>query len=149
MKFIDVKDSAEVKRYNKIVKSKPIIVLFYAEWCGHCKNLAPEWEEFEKYIMNKNGNNIEVSKVNSDYINSVDGHRSIMGYPTISHLYKGEHKKDFEGPRTKDGLIEFYNELNELYKDEGDKSRSKTRSKTRSMKGGYIYKKKRTKRRRK
>jgi len=54
-------------------------VEFYAPWCGHCKNLAPEWIKLAKTYDGI----IKVAAVNGDDEKELAGHFQIKGFPTI------------------------------------------------------------------
>lgn len=76
------------KDYNSVInnKSKPVFVLFYADWCRYCIRFMPVFEKAaEKY-----GNDVEFSKVNVEdkkYENLVKESR-IGGFPTVMIIDK-------------------------------------------------------------
>ncbi|KAH9365426.1 hypothetical protein HPB48_003216 [Haemaphysalis longicornis] len=85
-------------------KSKDVLVEFYAPWCGHCKQLAPIYDELaEKY---KDRDDILIVKMDST-ANELE-HTKIGSFPTIK-LYKKETNEavDYNGERTLEGLSKF------------------------------------------
>lgn len=85
-------------------KTKNVLVEFYAPWCGHCKALAPIYEQLgEKY---KDHENIVIAKM--DAASNELEHTRINSYPTIK-LYKVETNEaiEYNGERTLEGLSKF------------------------------------------
>lgn len=95
------------KSFNDIVydEDKDVLVEFYAPWCGHCKSLAPIYEELgQKLAGNKH---IVIAKMDSTANESADV--SIKGFPTLKFFPKGSKKNpiDYDGERTLDGFMTF------------------------------------------
>lgn len=63
----------------------PVIVDFWAAWCGPCQMISPAIEE----ISNKYGDKIKVGKLNVDENPSVAGRYGIMGIPTVLFFNNG------------------------------------------------------------
>jgi len=86
------------------------LVMYYADWCGHCKNAKPE---FNKLGATKTigGKIVEIQAVNPDTNPEAAEGKNIRGYPTI-HLYsaKGNLVQEYQGERTHEGFVEFLNE---------------------------------------
>lgn len=85
-------------------KTKDVLVEFYAPWCGHCKQLAPIYDELaEKY---KDRDDILIVKMDST-ANELE-HTKIGSFPTIK-LYRKETNEavDYNGERTLEGLSKF------------------------------------------
>lgn len=85
--------------------SKNVFVEFYAPWCGHCKQLAPIWEQLgEKY---KDNPDIIVAKMDStaNEIESVKVH----SFPTLKFFPAGSEREviDYNGERTLEGFTKF------------------------------------------
>jgi len=98
------------KSFNDIVlnNDKDVLVEFYAPWCGHCKTLAPKYEEAAKKLAHNK--NIVIAKVDStaNEVPSV----SVKGFPTIK-FFPGNKKNspiDFEGERETEGIITWLKE---------------------------------------
>ncbi len=93
--------------------SKPAeLMLFYVDWCPHCKTAKPEWENLKAEIEgNKiNGYNVMFTEYNctteTDEINQLVNKYKIEGYPTIK-LLKDDQVIEFDAKPTKDTLAQF------------------------------------------
>ncbi|KAF8914643.1 protein disulfide isomerase [Mucidula mucida] len=90
--------------FDTIVKPEPLILVeFFAPWCGHCKALAPHYEEAATALKEKN---IKIAKV--DCVDQADlcQANGISGYPTL-RVYKNGEPSDYQGPRKADGIIAY------------------------------------------
>ena len=70
------------------------LMLFYADWCGHCKKMKPDWEKLKSEFPGK------CIDVESESI--TDRHRSqynVKGYPSI-FVVRGEEITEYDGERT-------------------------------------------------
>jgi len=97
------------KSFNEIVidNEKDVLVEFYAPWCGHCKKLAPIWDELGAKF--KSHDDIVIAKMDST-ANEIDvSGVNVRGFPTI-YFFKGNDKsnpvKYEEGRELKD-FVEF------------------------------------------
>lgn len=66
--------------------SKPVLVDFWAEWCGPCRQISPALEELSKEL----GTKIEVVKLNIDENPSVPGKYGVRGIPTLMIFKDGQ-----------------------------------------------------------
>lgn len=97
------------KNWEDIVKdaSKDVLVKYYAPWCGHCKSLAPIWDELAKDVADIDDLVIAKFDATANEVNGVD----IRGYPTLK-FYPKDNKAgmDYSGDRQ---LLDFQNWLAE------------------------------------
>lgn len=97
------------KNWEDIVKdaSKDVLVKYYAPWCGHCKSLAPIWDELAKEVSDIDDLVIAKFDATANEVNGVD----IRGYPTLK-FYPKDNKAgmDYSGDRQ---LLDFQNWLAE------------------------------------
>src|SRR3990170_6669623 len=79
---------------------RPVIVDFWAAWCGPCRLVAPEMEKLaEKYE-----GVVDVAKVNIDENPAIAGAFRIMSIPTIAFFQKGQQPRGVVGFRPADQL---------------------------------------------
>ena len=108
---LEVYDEINDEEKKNIDKNLPCCILFYADWCGHCKNFMPTWESLTKTLPSNKINMIKISCVEKEkQCNTID---DIKGYPTIIYVdIQSKKKIIFSGQRTADSIIEFINKSN-------------------------------------
>jgi len=99
------------KTFDQIVNdpTKDVLVEFYAPWCGHCKQLAPIYEQVGTALNNVNS--VRITKIDAT-ANDVSPKLGIKGFPTIK-LFPSNNKQDpidYEGDRTVESFVTFIQE---------------------------------------
>ena len=89
---------------NQVIKSeKPILVDYWAEWCGACKMIAPVLEEVASELSDK----ILIGKLNVDENSETPPKYGIRGIPTLMLFKNGEVVGTQVGAISKSDLINF------------------------------------------
>lgn len=81
--------------------SKPVMVDFYAEWCGPCKMAAPIIEE----LADEYKDTAVVAKVNVDEENALAAEHGVMSIPTVITFVNGEEVERKIGFAGKEGYV--------------------------------------------
>ncbi|MGK2957273.1 MAG: thioredoxin [Acidimicrobiales bacterium] len=90
--------------FNEEIQSstEPILVDFWAEWCGPCKMIAPILEE----IATEQAGKIRIAKLNVDDNPEVARRFEVMSIPTLIVFQNGEPQKRLVGAKGKGQLLE-------------------------------------------
>lgn len=86
---------------------KPVLVDFWAEWCGPCKALSPVLDE----IATEVGGKANVVKVNVDQASDLAQKFGIRGIPTLIFFKNGEVKSTLVGNQPKAEILKNINSL--------------------------------------
>ena len=83
----ELRGSFKIEAFDNNADTEPKFVMYYADWCGHCKKAKPE---FEKLQQNYKGN-VKVAMVNSELPENKElvKQQGINGYPTIRYYPSG------------------------------------------------------------
>jgi len=96
------------KQFNEIVNdpTKDVLIEFYAPWCGHCKSLAPKFEELAEKL--KDEDEIVIAKMDAT-ANDVPKPFDVNGFPTLFFSKRGSkgNPKKYEGGREVDDFIKY------------------------------------------
>lgn len=85
----------------------PVLVDFYAEWCGPCQMLNPILEEIDKEY----GGKIKIGKLNVDENPASAAKYSVMSIPTLILFNGGKVIKQMMGVQSKEILVSELNKL--------------------------------------
>ena len=92
---------------------KAKLVMYYADWCGHCKRAKPEMEKLEEKLKEQNnkvnGKEVEVVYVDGDKEEELLKKEDVQGFPTI-RLYRLSDMIEYQGERAVNALMGFLEE---------------------------------------
>jgi len=89
--------------------SRPAMVEFFAPWCGHCKNLIPEYEKVAT-AFKKAGDKVVIASVDADKYKELGSRFEVKGFPTIFFFKSGTAEKEsYSGERTADAIVNYIN----------------------------------------
>jgi len=103
----DVVELTEANFESLVLKSDDIwLVEFFAPWCGHCKNLAPEWARAATELKGK----VKLGAVDATVHGSLAQRYQVQGYPTIKYFAAGSKSSgpsDYDGGRTSSDIVQW------------------------------------------
>jgi thioredoxin 1 len=93
--------------FNKLINGdKPVLIDFYADWCGPCKALAPIIKEVAKEISDI----VRVIKIDVDHNQSIAQRFNVRGVPTLALFKNGEIIWRESGVKSKQELLKIVRE---------------------------------------
>jgi protein disulfide-isomerase-like protein len=85
-------------------QTKPMLLMFYAPWCTHCKDLKPKWAEGATSI----GDDAIVAAIDCDSNEETCGKFKVESFPTLKYFADGKDEgSDYKGGRDSAGMSKF------------------------------------------
>lgn len=81
MPYVDVRSKEDVPKFESMIKTGPVFVLVYADWCGHCKRFKDNmWDE----VANSPKKSVNTAAVHYNMVEKTSmKNANIEGYPTL------------------------------------------------------------------
>ena len=104
---IDINQDQFVEEVVEKSKTTPVIVDFWAPWCGPCKQLTPILEN----LVNKKNGKVVLAKINVDENQGIAGQLNIQSIPTVYGFVDGKPIDAFQGAQPESKIEEMINKL--------------------------------------
>lgn len=97
-------------KFNELIQSEtPVLVDFFAEWCGPCKTLAPILEEVKQEL----GEAVKIIKIDVDKNQALASTFQVRGVPTLMIYKNGQQKWRQSGVLSKNDLVSLIRGLDQ------------------------------------
>ncbi|MBZ9651757.1 thioredoxin [Psychroflexus montanilacus] len=91
------------QKFNEIIQSEtPVLIDFFADWCGPCKMLAPILKEVKEEL----GDGVKIIKIDVDKNEQLAAKYQVRGVPTMIVFKDGEQKWRQSGVLQKDEIVQ-------------------------------------------
>jgi putative thioredoxin len=104
---IDINQDQFVEEVVEKSKTTPVIVDFWAPWCGPCKQLTPILEN----LVNRKNGKVILAKINVDENQGIAGQLNIQSIPTVYGFVDGKPIDAFQGAQPENKIEEMINKL--------------------------------------
>ena len=114
-----IKDGTDASFMKDVIEASqevPVIVDFWAQWCGPCKTLGPN---IEAAVTNAKGK-VKLVKIDVDRNQAYAGQLQVQSIPTVYAFYKGQPVDGFQGALPASQVNEFVNKIAALAGDADD-----------------------------
>ena len=108
----DVTSDNFMEEVIELSKTTPVIVDFWAPWCGPCKELGPN---IEKAVNNANGK-VVLAKVNIDENQAIAAQLRVQSIPTVYAFVDGQPVDGFMGAQPESAINDFVKKISDLNK---------------------------------
>lgn len=121
--FGDFQGSNEIllltdSNFEEVIKREPsLLIMFYAPWCGHCKNMKPEFAKAAQLLAEENIS-AKVAALDCTVHTKAAERFNIRGYPTLKFFREGQFRRNYEGNRTAQDMVKFLRSGGSPTKDE-------------------------------
>ena len=105
--IIDINQDQFIEEVVEKSKTTPVIVDFWAPWCGPCKQLTPILEN----LVNKKNGKVILAKVNVDENQGIAGQLNVQSIPTVYGFVDGKPVDAFQGAQPESKIEEMINKL--------------------------------------
>ena len=103
----DINQDQFVQEVVEVSKTTPVIVDFWAPWCGPCKQLTPTLEN----LVNKKGGKVVLAKINVDENQGIAAQLNIQSIPTVYGFVDGKPIDVFQGAQPESKIEAMINKL--------------------------------------
>ena len=149
--YIKVASPDTASNLSNVMKDGNWIVLYYANWCGHCNTMKPEWQKvinrIKKNNSNTNNTTINIADIESSHMDHLTNKPTIAGFPTIKMYNSGNEIANFEDERIADKIHTFAilnSKKTHSHKTKKSKSKHKSHKTKKSYKSHKSHKTKKS-----
>lgn len=125
MSYHIVDSATKINDFEKEHSKKPMVVWYYADWCGHCTDMEPAWNDYKDKCKNLK---VSLAKVNADIIKYLKKDPEVRGFPTIEFHNKGQKTAEFNENRNSEDLLNFTKKNLKLVQSEKPKKSKRRKS---------------------
>jgi hypothetical protein len=103
--YIKVASSDDAQKLANSLKDGNWMVLYYAEWCGHCQQMKPEWQKV--ITSSAESPQFNIADIESTHIAEMPNKPAIQGFPTIKMYNNGREVANFQDDRVANKIKRF------------------------------------------